>query len=229
MFPSYTTRCNTIPERLYSAPTSTRAVLASRSIIAHAALNFAQRLLHAVIRSPRLTQRNRNASPFALRLLARRFSDHGTLIHASGVSVSRSTVCFATALSARCEYPAVFDSRIRSGAAGGAGAGAGVSSPSRSLSRGNRASQEAAREETPALMVETREARGLGVVEMVETGETGDWRGKDLRRSFQSVGLAANCSRSSAESAGSECGGSETGRRRKKTVGWRVSTGKPAL
>ena len=45
----------------------------------------------------------------------------------------------------------------------------------------------------------------------------------------ESVGLAANCSRSWLESAGSEFGGSETGRRRKKTVGWRVSTGNPAL
>ena len=111
----------------------------------------------------------------------------------------------------------------RNGADGARAAESALFPAGVSLSRGKRASQEAAREETPSLMVETRAERG------VAAGETGDWSGKDLRRSRQSVGVAANCSRSWLESAGSECGGSETGRRRKKTVGWRVSTGNPAL
>ena len=180
-------------------------------------------MLHAVIRSPKLTHRNRNASALPLRLPARRFSDHGAPIHASGVSVSRSTVCFTTALSGRSEYPAVFERLTRNGADGARGVESALFPAGVSLSRGKRASQEAAREGTPSLMVETRAERG------VAAGETGDWSGKDLRRSRQSVGLAANCSRSWLESAGSEFGGSETGRRRKKTVGWRVSTGNPAL
>ena len=73
----------------------------------------------------------------------------------------------------------------------------GLSNESDSVSRGKLASQDAASDETPSLMRETRDERG------VEGGETGDWSGKDLWSSRQSVGLAANWSRSCAVSEGS--------------------------